>query len=189
MGFGWGLTNFQNNIIERSNFNQLSYEADSEYRHSLLLKYTIPDKHFRFKGGYSNSEIKGSGVINSSRLNTNSIPLSVRTETQLRTITLGLEYVLKDSLISPYLGVDLLGSVFEDVDVYREDKSGEVVKEVFPSKTKIGLGVNIGLGYTPIPGMELDINLSYASINLIGIEDFENNIATIDITVSLLFIL
>lgn len=189
MGFGWGLTNFQNNIIERSNFNQLSYEADSEYRHSFWLKYTIPDKHFRFKGGYSNSEIKGSGVINSSRLNTNSILLNVRTETQLRTITLGLEYVVKDSLISPYLGMDLLGGVFEDVDVYREDKSGEVVKEVFPSKTKIGLGVNIGLGYTPIPGMELDINLSYASINLIGIEDFENNIATIDITVSLLFIL
>lgn len=189
MGFGWGLTNFQNKIIERSNFNQLSYDADSEYRYSFILKYTIPNHNLRFKGGYSNSEINGIGIINFSDLNANSTPLNVRTETQLRTVTLGLEYVVKDSLISPYLGIDLLGGVFEDVDIYYEDKSGESIREIFPSKTKIGLGLNIGVGYRPIAGMELDINLLYGSINFIGKEDFENNITTIELSVSLLFVL
>ncbi len=82
-----------------------------------------------------------------------------------------------------------MGGVFEDVDIYYEDKSGESIREIFPSKTKIGLGLNIGVGYTPIAGMELDINLLYGSINFIGKEDFENNITTIELSVSLLFVL
>lgn len=183
------MTNFQNNIIESGGFSRLNYNADSEYRSSFLLKYQIPGKNFRVKSGFNYSSIKGSGVIETTNPSANSIPINVDTESELRTIILGFEYVNKDSLFTPYIGMDLLVGIFKDVDIYRQDKSGEIINEIYPSKSKIGLALNCGVGYKLIPGMELDVNLMYGSLNVLGKEDFENNIETIDLTVSVLFAL
>jgi len=188
-GFGWGLTNFQNNVVESTGFSELNYNADSEYRYSFLLKYQVPNSNFRFKGGFNYSSIKGIGTITDTNPNRNSVPIVVETENQLRTLILGFEYVVKDSIFTPYLGLDLLVGIFGDADIYRQTKSGERTREIYQGKTRIGLGINAGVGYKLIPGIELDLNLLYGSLNLLGKEDFEYSIVTTDLTVSVLFVL
>lgn len=188
-GFGWGLTNFQYNIIESTGFSELSYNADSQYRYSFLLKYQVPTGKFRVKSGYNYSSIKGTGTISTTEPDENKVPLNVRTENELRTLILGFEYVVKDSIFTPYLGMDLLVAIFGDADVYYKNKSGETIREIFQGKTRIGLSINGGVAYTLIPGIEIDLNLLYGSLNLLGKEDYENNITTVDMTVSVLFVL
>lgn len=188
VGFGWGLVNFQNNIVERKDFNLLEYKVSGDYRYSFLLKYEMAESNIRFKGGYFFSEINGNGSITDVEPNLSSEPINVSTENSLATIALGLEYVIEEKTFKPYLGVDFLLGIFDDVDVFYSEKTG-MVREVFPSQSRIGLGLSGGISYELIPGMNLDINIVYSSLNLLGKESYEDHIITTDLTVFLLFVL
>ncbi len=187
VGFGWGLFNFKNNVVERKSFTQLSYKVDGDYRYSFLLKYQIPNENIRFHGGYYYADITGTGTIINLEPNTDTNPLNVETNNSLVTIALGFEYFIEDKTFSPYAGADLLMGIFKDIDVYYSNKNGRIVHNIYPSKTRIGLGLNVGISYEVFPGMNLDINLLYSSLNFLGKKDFEENIITTDLSVLLLF--
>lgn len=186
-GFGWGLVNFQNSVNERQGFNILEYEVKSDYRYGVVLKYKIPNSFFRFKSNYYYSEISGDGVINSINPSSSSAPLDVKTENTLTTVGLGLEYLVSEKPYNAYIGMDLLMSVFGDVKIRYFDGQNTRVEETYSSKTKIGLSGGGGISYNLFPGMDLDINVFYSSLNLLGKEDYEDNISTLDLTVTLLF--
>ena len=189
VGFGWGLINFKNNVIERKGFSLLSYKVNSDYKYSFILKYLVPGDLFRFKGGYYFAEINGLGKISEIEPEENSRTTPASTETSLITVALGLEYFYKEYTFKPYLGLDLLIGIFEDVDVRYRNQSDELVREIYSAKSRIGLGLNAGLSYEFFPGMSLEFNMVYSSLNFLGKEDFEENIITSEINVSLLFVL
>lgn len=187
VGFGWGLINFQNSVIEKSGNTLLSYEVESDYHYSFFLKYIIPGTQIRFKGGYYNSQIKGAGtIININPLETR-LPINARVDNSLKSLILGLEYLWNKGKFKPYLGLDMLFGAFDDADIFYEDKSGESIHQIYPSETRVGLGLSGGIGYNFFPGIELDINLHYGILNLLGKKDYEDNITAIDLTVSIMF--
>lgn len=187
IGFGWGLIEFQNKVVEKNNFDILSYNVDGDYKFSLAIKYQLPDKNYRFKGGYYYSEIRGDGVVRNINPAANSIPLQVQVINNLTTITIGLEYLFEVGDFRPYFGLDMLFGLFGDSELYRVDQQGKTRIESFPGKTRIGLGTSGGIGYTLFPGIELDLNFAYSSLNLLGKEDYEENILTSDLSLSLYF--
>ncbi len=148
----------------------------------------MTESNVRFKGGYFFSEINGNGTIMDVEPNLSSQPINVSTENSLATIALGLEYFLDEKTFKPYLGVDFLLGIFDDVDVLYTDKKGDI-KDVYPSQSRIGLGLSGGISYELIPGMNLDVNLVYSSLNLLGKEGYEDHIITTELTVFLLFVL
>lgn len=187
VGFGWGLVEFNNNVVEKNNFDLLSYNVDGDSKFSLAVKYRLPDKNFRFKGGYYYSEVKGNGIVRNINPAANSIPLQVEVINNLTTVTVGLEYIFEFGDFHPYLGIDMLFGLFGDAELYRTDAQGKTRIESFPGKTKIGLGTSGGIGYSLFPGIELDLNFAYSSLNLLGKEDYEESILTSDLTLSLYF--
>lgn len=188
-GLGWGLFSFQNNVVEKKGFNTLSYKVDGDFFYAFILKYRIPEKNLRFKGEYYFAEIQGAGRIDDIEPTENSRPLFVRTENSLVSFALGLEYVVDGESFSPYFGLDLLMGIFDDAQIsYVDQKRGQITK-IFPSKTRMGLGINVGINYELLQGINLDLNFQYSSLNLLGKEDYEDNILTTDISLLFLFIL
>ena len=167
----------------------LSYKVEGDFFYSFILKYRIPDKNFRFKGEYYFAEIQGVGRIIDINPVENSQPLYVRTENSLVSFALGLEYVVDGGKLSPYFGLDLLMGIFDDAQIsYFDQKRGKVTK-IFPSKTRMGLGINAGINYELLQSINLDLNFQYSSLNLLGKENYEDNILTTDISLLFLFIL
>lgn len=187
VGFGWGLISFQNKVVEKSSNTLLSYEVESDYHYSFFLKYIIPGTQIRFKGGYYYSEIKGAGTIININPSETRLPINAKVDNTLKSLILGLEYLWNKGKFKPYLGIDMLFGTFDDADIFYEDKSGESIHQIYPGETRVGLGLNGGIGYNFFPGIELEINLHYGILNLLGKKDFEDNITAIDLTVSIMF--
>lgn len=188
-GLGWGLFSFQNNVVEKKGFSKLSYKVEGDFSYSFILKYRIPEKNLRFKGEYYFAEIQGAGRVDDIDPVENSQPLYVRTENSLVSFALGLEYVVDGGKLSPYFGLDMLMGIFDDAKIsYVDQKLGQVTK-IFPSKTRMGLGINAGINYELLQSINLDLNFQYSSLNLLGKEDYEDNILTTDISLLFLFIL
>lgn len=94
----------------------------------------------------------------------------------LLSVSLGGEFTLIPGPVKPYLGADLLYSSFGDVEV-----NGQKVED---GEGKTGLGVDVGVYFTLLPMIDLDLSYSYYFNSLLSSGDDVN---TSNIVLNILF--
>ena len=94
----------------------------------------------------------------------------------LLSVSLGGEFTLIPGPVKPYLGADLLYSSFGDVEV-----NGQKVED---GEGKTGLGLDVGVYFTLLPMIDLDLSYSYYFNSLLSSGDDVN---TSNIVLNILF--
>jgi opacity protein-like surface antigen len=164
------------------------------------LKLDFPLLPFRLTGQAYYMDISNSGsmkVIPGASLN----PVNVNVETSMTMFSAGagFEYDLIPGPISPYFALDLLYTSFGDVKTtYNPSTSGLSsldANKPYSNKSKFGLGIGIGSEFTLLPVIDLDLNVKYNLMNLMGKEDMkinginykEESVNTLTVTANILF--
>lgn len=160
------------------------------------LKLDFPLVPFRLTGQayyikISNEENFNPGVAG--------IP-TVKMETSMNIFSAGagLEYQFIPGPISPYFALDLLYNSFGDVNVKYNPSLAVVSSDnskPYSKKDRFGLGIGVGSEFTLLPVIDLDLNIKYNLMNLMGKENMkinginfnEESVNTITITANILF--
>ena len=103
---------------------------------------------------------------------------SVDTKQNILSIGVGGEFTLVPGPFSPYLGVDLEYNNFGDFEPSETEGSSGV------SRMGIGLGAGVMFNLVVI---DIDVNLKYQMMNLIGKEDGEDTIGILNLNAAVFF--
>ncbi|MBN2708916.1 MAG: outer membrane beta-barrel protein [Calditrichaceae bacterium] len=104
-------------------------------------------------------------------------------ETNMLTVGLGGEFSLIPGPLSPYLAADLL----YNSNGKREAKLNDQLLYEEDGESRFGLGIGVGVTFSLLPMIDLDVSAKYNFNNVFGKEDDEIDVNTIMIQAFVLF--
>lgn len=112
--------------------------------------------------------------------------VSVERKMSMLIFGVGAEYKLVPGPISPYAAFDLFYTNFSELEnSYSSSVAGASGNNDGFSRTGIGLGAGLQIGIVPL--IDIDVSAKYNINNLIGKEDGEDTISTLNLSATVFF--
>ena len=108
--------------------------------------------------------------------------VAVETESSLLIFGVGAEYSFVPGPISPYLGFDVFYANSGDMKISSGSQS-----QTFDGANRTGIGLGAGLKIGIIPLMDIDVSAKYNINNLLGKEDGEETLSTVNLSATVFF--
>lgn len=181
IGPGVGIMLFEDEpvsyVSEVSGTDYFNYE--NEFFFGLKAKFHIPYTPLRIitEGyyGFLTDEFTNPGTTT-----------RYKATGSLLNIGAGAEFIIIPGPISPYISVDGFLSSFGDVEVKRLGDR-EVKEREVQGNARFGLGFGAGAEIFLLPNLDADLSFKYAINNLIGKEQGESNINSINLSLNLYY--
>ncbi len=112
--------------------------------------------------------------------------VSAETSMSLLIFGVGAEYSFVPGPVSPYLAFDLFYSKFGEQEIQQTmGNLNETITSEGLNRSGIGLGAGLKIGIVPL--IDVDISAKYNINNLLGKEDGEETVSTINLSASVFF--
>lgn len=154
----------------------------SEPHYGLKGRFSLPLIPLSITGQVLYSNFTGDGE------GTNLAGQTISAETSMSMLIFGVgaEYTFLPGPISPYLAFDLFYSKFGEQEL-QQTIAGASSTQTFEGTSRSGIGIGAGLNFGLVPMIDLDVSAKYNLNNLIGKEDGEETISTLNLSLSVFF--
>lgn len=157
-----GVSTIQNSGIFATEYPDL----ESDIFYGLKAKLDLPAIPLNFIGKINYVEFTSDNDI---------------VQSSLLTLGVGAEYTIIPGYIQPYLAFDLLYSSFSNNKIKIEETTFSA--EDF---SRTGIGIGAGIDFQLLPSIDIDASVKYNFNNMLGKDDSEEGLNTVNITVSAL---
>lgn len=196
IGVGGGYASLNGPSVLAKEISNNGAGLKNGYEIGGKLKLDFPLVPFRITGQAYYMKMSNEGNINTG---VQAIPtIKMETSMSIFSAGAGIEYQMIPGPVAPYLALDLLYNSFGDIEVkYNPSIAGVSADNSKPysKKDRFGLGIGVGSEFTLLPVIDIDLNIKYNMMNLMGKENMkinginfsEESVNTITVTANILF--
>ena len=166
LGLSGGLTNVTAPDSYTEDISKGGFGFSSEIHYGVKAKLSLPLIPLTFAGYIINHSL-------------NSDESGAEYSLNVLAIGVGAEWALIPGPVSPYLGVDVLSNSFGDLEL-----NGNTA---FDGDSRVGAAVGAGIDFKLLPKFDIDASVKYNMFNLIGQDDNEDTISSLNLNVTILF--
>lgn len=175
LGLGGGVTQILGPEGLTNSVEENGAGYSTEFNFGLKGKFTLPLLPLKPNVFFLYHIINGSGDVTGG---------TVENSQNIMTIGAGVEYSFLPvpGPVSPYLGLDVFYTGFGE---FESKTPAATIKG--ESSTRYGLGIGAGAEITAAPKVDIDVNVKYNMLNLLGKDDGEETISAINLNVFIFF--